>query len=391
MTVEYRFTEEEEKFRAEVREFFAQELPPGHWRMQNDRDEIGPEEQAFNQQFVKKLAERGWLTLHWPEEYGGLAASPMQQLIFNEESGYSRAPGGGMGVQMAGPSIMHHGTAAQKSRHLAAIAAGDEVWCQGFSEPGSGSDLASLQTRAVLDGDDYVLNGQKIWNSGGHLADWCMMLVRTDPAAPKHRGISFLLMDMKSAGVTVRPLVNMLGTHAFNEIFLEDVRVPRSNLVGEENRGWYVATTTLDYERSGIARIAWGQRVLEEMVAHVRAHPELRTPSRRARLADLWIASETSRLLAYRVTWLQSQEQVPNYEASMSKLFSSEVQTAITQEGVNLLGPAGALRRGSAGDPPLWGAMPEAYLGVTTFTIAAGTSEIQRNIIAQRGLGLPRN
>ena len=244
--------------------------------------------------------------------------------------------------------------------------------------------------RAVLDGDDYVLNGQKIWNSGGHLADWCMMLVRTDPDAPKHRGISFLLMDMKSPGVTVRPLVNMLGSHAFNEIFLEDVRVPRSNLVGEENRGWYVATTTLDYERSGIARIAWGHRVLQEMVAYVRGQKLLRTPARRARLADLWISSETSRLLAYRVTWLQSQEHVPNHEASMSKLFGSEVQTAITREGVNMLGPAGALRRGSGGNPPLFGAMPDAYMGVTTFTIAAGTSEIQRNIIATRGLGMPR-
>ena len=279
MTVEYRFSAEDEAFRAEVRAFFEAELPPDHWRMQNDRDQVSEEEAAFGRRFVQRLAERGWLTLHWPAEYGGLGASPMQQLIFNEESGYFKAPGGGMGVQMAGPSIMHHGTDAQKERHLSAIADGDEVWCQGFSEPGSGSDLASLQTRAVLDGDDYVVNGQKIWTSGAHQADWCMLLVRTDPDAPKHRGITYLLMDMKSPGVTVRPLVNMLGSHAFNEIFLEDVRVPRSNVVGEENRGWYVATTTLDYERSGISRIAWGGRVLEEMAAYIRAHDALRTPS----------------------------------------------------------------------------------------------------------------
>ena len=391
MTVEYRFTPEEEAFRGELRAFFHTELPADYWRMQNDRDTETPEQTAFNSQFVHKLADRGWLTMHWPKEHGGMAASPMKQLIYNEESGYFKAPGGGMGVQMAGPSIMHHGTDAQKAKHLAAIAAGDEIWCQGFSEPGSGSDLASLQTRAVRDGDDYVINGQKIWNSGGHLANWCMMLVRTDPDAPKHRGITYLLMDMKSPGVTVRPLTNMLGSHAFNEIFLEDVRVPRSNLVGEENRGWYVATTTLDYERSGIARIAWGGRVLEDMVSYVRERPELRTPQLRNKLADLWVASETARLLAYRVTWLQSQDLIPNYEASMSKVFGSEVQAEITQLGVNMLGLAGQLRRGSAGDPPFWGAMPEAYMGITSYSIASGTSEIQRNIIATRGLGLPRN
>ena len=391
MTVEYRFSDEDEAFRADVRAFFQAELPPDHWRMQNDRDEVSEAEAAFGRRFVQRLADRGWLTLHWPTEFGGLGASPMQQLIFNEESGYFKAPGGGMGVQMAGPSIMHHGTDAQKEKHLSAIANGEEVWCQGFSEPGSGSDLASLQTRAVLDGDDYVVNGQKIWTSGAHHADWCMLLVRTDPDAPKHRGITYLLMDMKSPGVTVRPLVNMLGSHAFNEIFLEDVRVPRSNVVGEENRGWYVATTTLDYERSGISRIAWGGRVLEEMAAYIRGHAALRTPRIRSQLADLWIASEASRLLAYRVTWLQSQGQVPNYEASMSKVFGSEVQAAITRMGVNLIGLTGQLRPGSAGDPPFWGAMPEAYMGITSYSVAAGTSEIQRNIIATRGLGLPRN
>ena len=391
MTVEYRFSPEEEQFRGEVRALFQAELPADYWRMQNDRDTVTAEDSAFNAQFVHKLADRGWLTMHWPKEHGGMGASPIQQLIYNEESGYFKAPGAGMAVQMAGPSIMHHGTEAQKDTHLAAIAKGDEIWCQGFSEPGSGSDLASLQTRAVLDGDDYVINGQKIWNSGGHLADWCMLLVRTDPDAPKHRGISFLLMDMKSPGITVRPLTNMLGSHAFNEIFLEDVRVPRSNLVGEENRGWYVATTTLDYERSGIARIAWGGRVLEDMAAYIREHEELRTPRIRNQLADLWIASETSRLLAYRVTWLQSKNQIPNYEASMSKVFGSEVQTEITRMGVNMIGLTGQLRRGSAGDPPFWGAMPDAYMGISSYTIAAGTSEIMRNIIATRGLGLPRN
>ncbi len=391
MTIDYQFTAAEEAFRGEVRSFLREALPADHWRLQNDREQSREGAREFNRQFVKQLAQRGWLTLHWPSEYGGMGAGHMQQLVFNEEMSYHMAPGGGMGVQMAGPSIMHHGTEAQKSQHLEAIASGDEVWCQGFSEPGSGSDLASLQMRAVRDGDDYVANGQKIWTSGAHNADWCLLLVRTDPDAPKHRGISYLLMDMKSPGGQVRPLINMLGSHAFNELFLEDVRIPRSNLVGEENRGWYVATTTLDYERSGIGRIMWGKRILEEMVGYARGRGDGPNARLRHQLADLWIATETAKLLAYRVTWLQAQEQVPNYQASMSKLFGSEVQQAITRLGVNMLGPWGALRRGSPGDPRLNGALAEGYMATLSYTIAAGTSEIQRNIIATRGLGLPRN
>ena len=390
MSFDFQFTTEEETFRGELRAFLSEELPADHWRLQNDREPGREGQQEFNDAFRKKLSSRGWLTMHWPEEYGGMGAGHMQQLIFNEEMAYHHAPAGGMAVQMAGPTIMHHGTDAQREKHLAAIAASEEVWCQGFSEPGSGSDLASLQTRAVRDGDDYVVNGQKIWNSGGHLADWCMLLVRTDPEAAKHRGISYLLVDMKSPGVEVRPLINMMSSHAFNEIYFEDVRVPRRNLVGEENRGWYVATTTLDYERSGIARIMWGRRMLEEMIAYVRSAVHVASGFRN-RLADLWIASETARLMAYRVTWLQSQGQVPNYEASMSKLFSSEVQQAITQAGVSMLGPHGGLRRGSAGNPVLQGSMSEAYMATVSYTIAAGTSEVQRNIMATRGLGLPRS
>ena len=292
---------------------------------------------------------------------------------------------------MAAPTIMLHGTEAQKQRHLGAIAAADELWCQGFSETGAGSDLASLQTRAARDGDDVVVNGQKIWNSHGHTADRCELLVRTDPDAPKHKGISFLLLDMRSPGVSVRPLVNMLGSHVFNEICLEDVRIPRANLIGEQNRGWYAATSTLDFERSGIGRISWGRRMLEELVAEARTSGPRYRARRRSQLAELWIRAETARLLAYRVTWLQSRDQTPNYEASMSKLLISEVVTEVSRAGVNQLRAAGALRRGSAGAPPLFGALPEAYMAATSFSVATGSSEIQRNIIATRGLGLPRS
>ena len=390
MPIDYQFTAAEEAFRGELRRFLQEELPPDHWRLQNEREEEPVGALEFKRRFLKKLAARGWLTLHWPQEYGGLGAGLMQQLVFNEEMGYHMAPTDTFGASMMGPTLMHHGTEEQKAEHLSAIAAGDEVWCQGFSEPGSGSDLASLQTRAVRDGDDFVVNGQKIWTSHAQGADWCMLLARTDPGAPKHRGISFLMMEMRSPGVEVRPLVNMLGSPAFNEIFMADVRVPRRNLVSEENRGWYVATTTLDYERSGIGRVMWARRILEELIAYVRERGGPRPSSLRNQLADLWIANETARLLAYRVTWMQSRGEVPNAEASMSKLLGSEVQTAILRAGVNLLGAWGALRRGSPASPPLLGAMPEGYMATTSYTIAAGTSEIQRNIIATRGLGLPR-
>ena len=202
--------------------------------------------------------------MHWPKEYGGMGAPHMQQLVFNEEISYNMAPRGGSELGLVGPTLMLHGTEEQRQRHLPLIAAGEERWCQGFSEPGAGSDLASLQTRAVRDGDDYVVNGRKIWTSGGHHAAWCILLVRTDPDAPKHKGISFLLMDMTSPGVEVRPLINLLGAHRFNEVYIEDVRIPRSNLVGEEDRSWYVATTTLDFERSGIQRVMGGKPHLGE-------------------------------------------------------------------------------------------------------------------------------
>ena len=390
MTLDFKFTEEQEGFRKELRAFLATELPPGHWQLQNDREEAAEGYGEFVRLFRKKLAARGWLTLNWPKEYGGLGATPLQKLIFDEETGYHLTPDGGMGVMMAGPTLIHWGTPEQKAKHLSAIASAEEVWCQGFSEPGTGSDLAGLQTRAVRDGDDYVVNGQKIWTSGAHEADWCMLLTRTDPEAPKHKGVSYLLMEMGSPGITVKPLVNLMGTHTFNEIFLEDVRVPVRNLVGPENQGWYVATTTLDYERGGIGRIMWAKRMLEEMVRYAREHRREVGGTVRSQLAELWVRIEIARLLAYRVAWMQAQGKVPNAESSMVKLFGSELSQAVTNVGTNMLGVGGGLVRGSAGRPALLGALPLGYMAALSYTIAGGTSEIQRNIIAIRGLGLPR-
>jgi alkylation response protein AidB-like acyl-CoA dehydrogenase len=289
---------------------------------------------------------------------------------------------------------MVHGTEEQKREFLPPIARGDVVWCQLFSEPGSGSDLASLQTRAVADGDDFVVNGQKIWTSGAHHSDWAILLARTDPDAPKHRGITYFLVDMKSPGVEVRPLVNMLNGHAFNEVFLENVRIPRRNVVGEINRGWYVGATTLDFERSGIGRFAGSRRQLEEMTGFARQTPHnggtlIDVPGIRFALADRTIETTVGRDLAYRVAWMQSAGKIPNYEASMVKLYGSELQQRIAATAMQMLGLSGQLLEGSP-RAPLDGRIPAGYMASMSSTIAAGTSEIQRNIIATRGLGLPR-
>jgi alkylation response protein AidB-like acyl-CoA dehydrogenase len=300
----------------------------------------------------------------------------------------------GSGISLAGPTIMVHGTEEQKREFLPPIAHGEVVWCQLFSEPGSGSDLASLQTRAVADGDDFVVNGQKIWTSGAHHSDWAILLARTDPDAPKHRGITYFLVDMKSPGVEVRPLVNMLNGHAFNEVFMENVRIPRRNVIGEINRGWYVGTTTLDFERSGVGRFAGSRRILEELTGYARearhngAHL-IDVPRVRTELAERAIEIDVGRYLAYRVAWMQSAGKIPNYEASMVKVFGSELQQRVAQTGVKLLGLGGQLGEGAKA-APLGGRISANYMANVPATIAAGTSEIQRNIIATRGLGLPR-
>jgi len=389
--MDFRFAPEDEAFREEVRAFVRRELPPDYAASAyNDREDAPAEHREIARAFQRKLAERGWLTLAWPREHGGLGAGPMQQLVYNEEMSALRAPGfGGMGVAMVGPTLMLHGTDEQRARFLKPIARGEMQWCQGFSEPGAGSDLASLQTRAVQDGDDFVVNGQKIWTSGAHRADYCILLARTDPEAPKHKGISYFLMDMKSPGITIAPLTNMLGSGSFNQLFLDNVRIPRRNLVGELNRGWYVATTTLDFERSGIQRIVFARTLLDDLIAYVRARPPV-SPRARLTLAELAIEFAVGRLLAYRVAWMQGQGLVPNAEASVAKLYSTELQTRFSVAALSLLGLHGALTRHSP-HTTLDGRLTSYYLAAVSYTIAAGTSEVQRNIIAQRGLGLPRD
>jgi alkylation response protein AidB-like acyl-CoA dehydrogenase len=358
-----------------------------------ERRPEGVDAWRFARGFVKKLSERGWHTLGWPAEWGGQGASHMKQLVFNEEMAYWEAPSNDLGVDRIGPTIMLYGTEDQKKRFLPPIVRAETVWCQGFSEPGAGSDLASLQTRAVEDGDSFIINGSKIWTSLAHFADWMILLARTDPQAPKHRGISYFLLDMKTPGVVIRPLADMAGRHTFNEVFFEDVRVPRDCLIGEQNRGWYVATTTLDFERSGIQRVIGGLRTYEQLVQfaaeHARDQGPLRAPIRH-RLAELKIEYEVGRMLSYRVAWLQSQGRVPNYEASVSKMYGSELAQHLALTGMQLMGSAGQLSPGSPW-APLRGRIEAMYLTAAALTIAAGTSEINRGIIATRGLGLPRS
>ena len=263
----FAFTPEQEGFREEVKEFIRTELPDGY------EDAVGGTDEWWENETTtrKKLADKGWLTMAWPKEYGGQDAPIMQQVVFNDEWAYAHAPGwDGEGIGYIGPAIMVHGTEDQKKKHIGGIARGEVVWCQGYSEPEAGSDLASLQTRAEDKGDHYVINGQKIWTSQAHYADWILLLARTDPDAPKHRGISMFLADMKDPSIDVRPIINMTDSHEFNETFFDNLKVPKENVVGEVNRGWYAGMTLLDFERSGVEYAAYSRRVLDDTVQYAR-------------------------------------------------------------------------------------------------------------------------
>ncbi|MEE9324999.1 MAG: acyl-CoA dehydrogenase family protein [Dehalococcoidia bacterium] len=392
--MDFEFTEEEEAFRKEVCTFLKRELPP-HWRGTHPFGIVGPEHWELEREMRRKLVEKGWLAMSWPKEYGGLGASLMKSLIFTEEMTYHSAPGRDIeGVGMIGPTLILYGTEEQKRQHLGGIARGEVVWCQGYSEPGSGSDLASLQTRAVLDGDDYVINGQKIWSTYAHHADWMFLLARTDPDTPKHKGITFFLMNMKSPGITVRPLVNMANSHEFNEVFFDNVRVPKENVVGDVNRGWYIGMALLDFERSASNYSSMCRRYLDDVVQYVKearhnGKPLAEDPLVKNKLAKMAIEIEAARLLTYRTVWMYSKGLTPNYEASMSKLYVTELIQRLANTSMQMLGLYGQLEYGSPA-VQIMGRIRDIYLHAASLTLAAGTSEIQRSIIATRGLELPR-
>jgi alkylation response protein AidB-like acyl-CoA dehydrogenase len=407
--MDFRDTPGDAAFRQEVRDFLAKELKkdfgqPSRPAAAGEEIRGGVDRFGVYREWMKKLAAKGWIAPAWPKEYGGAGMTVMQQFIFNEEMAKARAPRpGGIGVGFAGPTIIVYGTEDQKREHLPGILSGDVIWCQGFSEPEAGSDLASLKTSAVRDGDDYIINGQKIWTSGAQYAHRMILLARTDPSAPKHKGISYFLLDMKSPGVTVRPLVNMAGTPGFNEVFFDNVRVPRKDLLGEENRGWYVATTTLDFERSSIGSSIAQQNQVEDIIEWVkengvRSANAGAASSLRIELAERTIEAETARLLSYRVITLQNRGIVPNHEASAVKLYASELSQRVAATALKVAGLYGQLdsdRKDPDSAAKRWapnrGRFMRAYLNAVASTIAGGTSEINRNVIATRGLGLPRD
>ncbi|MGH7931619.1 MAG: acyl-CoA dehydrogenase [Candidatus Binataceae bacterium] len=390
------FTPEQEKFREKVQNFLRDNLPAG-WGQAGFRPPQGSMLE-FLKDWQQRLYEGGFLGMAWPKEYGGQGASQIEMAIFNEEVARFRAPGplNVLGVTMAGPTIVTHGTDDQKTRFLPKILSCEEIWCQGFSEPNSGSDVASARTRAELKGDEFIVNGQKVWTTLGHIADWCMLLVRTDPDAPKHRGLSYLLVDMHSPGVTVKPLRQMTGESEFNELFFDDVHVPRQNLLGGLNEGWRVATTTLMNER-GTAALASVMRyriVFNEIVDLARTtiregKPATADPVIRQQLAQFYVDLETMRFTAYRTFSKILKGGTPGPEGSISKLAWSELNQRMQEFVMSLEGPASQLVKGSA-HAVQSGRWQHHFLRSRANTIEGGTSEIQRNIIAERVLGLPK-
>jgi alkylation response protein AidB-like acyl-CoA dehydrogenase len=391
--MDFRLPSETARWRDELRAFLRTELPAG---FEGDDDFFDNEEQqAFAREFTRKLGARRWFAPAWPERYGGMGKTPIEQFILNEELAYHRAPSGGrlFTIGITGPTMLVHANEEQKARFLPSMAGGETWYCQGFSEPGSGSDLASMETKAVRDGDDFVVNGQKIWTSNAHVADRMILLARTNPDVPKHKGISAFVVDMKSPGISLQGIPNMAYRRDFNQVFFEDVRVPAKDLLGGENNGWYVATTTLDFERSNIAAISGAHRTVHDLVRwakerHAGGRPWDK-PEVRMKLADLEVEAQVGRLVAYRTVWLQSKGLVPNYEASMGKVWMALLGIKVANAGLNLLGMYGQLQPGSP-SAELYGRLSTAYLLAVSGPIGGGTTEIQRNIIAQRGLNLPR-
>ena len=392
--MDFRDTSEEAAFRAELRDWFGANLPEG-WTEQGPAR--GRLDEKVSKEWSKRLSEAGYAGLTWPKEFGGAGAPYTHQAIFLEESARAETPDhiGVIGLGMAGPTIISHGTDEQKSAHLGKILSGEEVWCQGFSEPGSGSDLASLKTRAEVDGDDYVVNGQKVWSSFAHIADYCILLVRTDKDAAKHQGITYLLVDMHSPGVDVRPLKQITGDPEFNEIFFSDVRVPRKNILGEENQGWKVAMTTLLHERGTLgfaltARLEVLVRNLVELAKeqNVNGHRAAEDPLIRDRIARQWVELQALKFTNYRALTSLVKTGVPGPEGSVAKLHWSESNQRLTKLALEIIGHASQLDE----DDGVWeGYWQYQQLRSRGNTIEAGTSEILRNIIAERVLGLPRS
>jgi alkylation response protein AidB-like acyl-CoA dehydrogenase len=383
----------EQRFRDEFRAWLKENVP-AEWAGGAAGSEERAEYIKYLRDWQRKLYDGGWAGISWPKEFGGRGASLMEQAIFQEELARAGAPQlvGTIGLSLVGPTIIALGTDEQKTRYLPKILSGEEIWCQGFSEPNAGSDLAALGTKAAREGDDFVVNGQKIWTSFAQMADWCLLLVRTDSEAPKHKGLTCLLADMHAGGVTVRPLRQMSGDSGFNEVFFSNVRVPASQVLGEVNKGWTTAITALMNERANLGagiQVVF-KRQLEALVARSRTverngHPASEDPLVRQKLAQAYLELEILRLNTNRALTSLSKSGVPGAEGSIQKLYWSEMNQRTQQYAQEILGPYGQLKDFDKG---MW---EYGYLRTRGNTIEAGTSEIQRNIIAERVLGLPKS
>jgi len=393
--MDFRFTPQQLTLKKEFEDFFREEMRRAPQLVSAEHFCDSDEGWAFHRYLARKMGDKEWLSMAWPEEYGGRNASIIDQLIFSEVRAYYRTPGIDVqGIGMLAPTLIVAGTEEQKQKFLPPIAAGEVHWCQGWSEPNAGSDLASLTTRASRDGDEYVINGQKTWTSAAHRADWCFMLARTDPNEPRHRGLSYFLVDMKSPGLSLRTIKSMDGTHMFNEMFFDDVVVPKANLVGEENKGWYVSLMTMNFERTSVGGMSEAKRDLEELIDFTQQTTRSgRTlsedPIIRQKLAQLATEIEVGRMLSYHVACLQEKGTLPADKASVAKIYASELIEKMARTGCQILGSFSQILPGSKW-APLMGRFASAYQHCLTLKIAGGTSEIQRNIIATRGLGLPR-
>ncbi len=395
--MDFEYTEEQETFRAGFRAWLQANVPPDLCVDDAWDERVAPSREIFERRrkWQATMHVAGWVGISWPREYGGRGATLIEQIIYDEEYSRARAPvlPGYSGLSLCGPTLMHWGTDAQKKRFLPRILKGDDIWCQGYSEPAAGSDLAALQTKAVDMGDYFVVNGQKVWTTGAHFADWIFLLARTDPEAPKHKGISYLLLDMKSKGVEVRPLVTMNGHRHFNEVFFEDVQIPKENLVGPKNEGWKVAMTTLMHERGiagGAGHRSQVKRLAElAMSVQIDGRPAWEQSWVRQRLAQFAIESDAIKYTRLRGLTRILKGLPPGPEGSMLKLCGSELGIRIASFATELLGGHALLAEPSATvpDAPRW---LNRVLSSRQYTIAGGTSEIQRGIIGDRVLGLPR-
>lgn len=391
--MDFRFPEPAVAFRRELRAFLQEELPEWWTGIFCDDERMFP----FTRAFCKKLAAKNWLTMAWPKEYGGREADVWMQMVVREEMWGHGEPRGPqyMNLNYIGPAIMMFGTGGQKDRYLKPMAAGDALWCQGFSEPGAGSDLAAITTQAQDNGEGFVVRGQKIWTSYATAADHCFLLARTDPEASRYKGLSIFLVDMKTPGITVRPIPSMGGPVEFSEVFFDDVEIPYDCQLGPLHEGWMVAMSALAYERTGIAWHSSTEVVLNKLIEYVKTtndaqgEPLAKRQAVREGLVRMHVRVRAAKLLCYRVISDQAKGIERDEDPAISKVFATELGVFAGEVGMEILGSKGQL---VASDPlaPLGGSIYSHWVHSIPMLIAAGSNEIQRNIIAQRGLALPR-